>query len=532
MCVALLASVSAFGAELWVSNAVVTCRRYEPGTRFDYRCWTPDGLADGEGAVYVFLEYSAERAVATLKPMMADGRIPPGLCVFTWPGKMFAADGGTDRWMRAEEYDQPGTEFPNALIEEIIPDAERRTGVRTSCSPDLHFIAGCSSGGIAAWNACWYRNDYFRRCYLNSPTFSNMRQGNQLMPLVRKCEARPIRAWISVGTFEPDYFFGDSYFVAADAVGALRFAGYEARFDRFAHEGHGTHWGRSEYTEKVLTWLFEDWRTKPIADPDGPIRVRNVVVKGHGWEPCAFEMPSPVREVRSTDGWRVYSVSPTNRFVMSERLASGGVRGQRVRRAPSALAWDVSQPGGGALALAGDDRLFVATELGVQGVVTFGIADVVLPLPGDLPCDNVALIGKTLYAASGDKVFRRTLRVGAADPEKRSKPSAPGYSDGFWYAREHEPAGGIGELLGSWVMSGRIRGAVSVVVGKDGREHVDAVGWSDEKRKRRLVVEDAAKYRPDDVPTGNFLHVFADPECGEAVGRLRRDWAYEAGKID
>ena len=70
-----------------------------------------------------------------------------------------------------------------------------------------------------------------------------------------------------------------------------------------------------------------------------------------------------------------------------------------------------------------------------------------------------------LYAASGDKVFRRTLRIGASDPVKRSKPTAPGYDDGFWYAREHEPVGGIGELLGSWVMSGRIRGAVSVVVG-------------------------------------------------------------------
>ena len=76
--------------------------------------------------------------------------------------------------------------------------------------------------GIAAWNACWYRNDWFRRSYCNSPTFSDMRGGNQLMSLVRKCETRPIRTYLTVGTAESAYSFGDSFFVTEDAAEALR----------------------------------------------------------------------------------------------------------------------------------------------------------------------------------------------------------------------------------------------------------------------------------------------------------------------
>ena len=530
-CLAALA-MTASGA---VFEEELTCVRYEPGTTFPFRCWAADGLKDGEGALYVFLEYDAEKARQTLVPMMDDGRIPRGLCVCISSGTRKAGrEGAADRRMRAEEFDQPGTEFPNALVEEIVPAAERRLGVRASRSPDLHFIAGASSGGIAAWNACWFRNDFFRRTYLNSPTFSNMRGGPALMQLVRKCEPRPIRVWVSAGTFEPDYFFGDSYLVACDAVGALRYAGYEVRHDTFPHEGHCTHWGKGDYTEKVLAWLFGDWRTKPVAACRGALRVRGLLAEG-GWEPCDFRMPPSVREIRSVDDAYVYSVAPTNRFVMSERALPDGTRDQRAHHSPLELAWNVSAPGGKALALIEDDRLLVATELGVQGVSSFGLTDIVLPLPGDLPCDNVAVVGRTLYAASGDKVFRRLLRRGAAPVPRApgAKPSTPGYSDDFVYSREHDPAGGIAGLIGSWVVSGRIYGAISIVRGADGTNRVDVAGWrvpNTVKRRRYLTAADAEAYLPKLDASGRHLEVFCDPAAEDEVRQLRRDWDYESRK--
>ena len=477
-----LASVVALATGLAIAgdvkNDTVTCARFEPGTVIDYSCWASDGAKDGEAAVYVFIEWGVGGVKDSLAKLMAEGKIPEGIAVSFNAGTLKSSDGKLSRGMRAGELDQPGAEYPSAIAEEIVPSAEKLLGVRASKSPDLHFITGASSGGIAAWNACWFRNDWFRRCYCNSPTFSNMRAGTQLMALVRKCETRPIRVYLTCGTDEPDYFFGDSYFVAADAVGALRFAGYELRFERYPHFGHGVMWGNRSHLEKVLTWLFEDWRTKPVAVVTNPLRVRDATARGSTWESCDFQMPPAAREARSSDRWRRYTVAPDNRFVMSERVRPDGAFDQRVRLAPLELAWNATRVGGTALTVAADDRIWVATELGVQGMVSFGLADVVLPLPGDLPCDNVALVGTTLYASSGDRVFRRSVKVGAADPANPSTPATPGYDDGFWYSRDHEPAGGVGELIGSYVTAGRIAGAVSAMCDGDGGETYACEGWS------------------------------------------------------
>ncbi len=434
------AAAGAVAAEF--SNAEITASNSCAGARFVYSGWAPQGLKDGEGAVYLFLEWGRSAADA-LAPLMASGELPSGICLFTFPGTLPATlPGGAARWMRAAEYDQIGPEFPSFLADELVPDAERRLGVKASRNPDLHFIAGASSGGIAAWNACWFRNDFFRLGYLNSPTFSAMRGGETLMPLARKSETRPIRAWITAGTDEPDYFFGDSYFVALDAMGALRFAGYDVRSEVFPGEGHGARWCSSAHLAKVAKWLFRGWRTEPVRALGNPVRVRDFVVAGELWRPSAFKMPPPVREVVSTDKWRVYSVDPGNRFVMAASVDRDGTRGAPQRQTPLTTIWDVRQPGGFALALCADDRLLVATEAGVQGVVAFGLADFILPLPGDLPADNVALVGNTLYAASGDRVFERPVKVAAADPAAPPRaPATPGYDDGFWYSRDHQVAG-------------------------------------------------------------------------------------------
>ena len=91
------------------------------------------------------------------------------------------------------------------------------------------------------------------------------------------------------------------------------------------------------------------------------------------------------------------------------------------------------------LCVAADDRVFIATELGVQSIVSFGLNDVILPLPGDLPADKVRLEGNILYAASGDKIFRRPLAISApVEDAKPAAPKTPGYSDGFDYSRPHD----------------------------------------------------------------------------------------------
>ena len=451
---AVVLACSAFAAERrqtverGVNGATLTGQRYHPGTVFRYGAWVPDAARDN-AAVYVLLEHGMgtnDAVRVALAEMMADGRIPPGLVICWWGGSLPATrPNGTARKMRASHLDQPGTEFPNFIVEELVPDAAHRLGVTVNPSPDFHFITGGSSGGIAAWNAAWFRNDYFHRTYLSSPTFSAMRGGEEVMPIVRKCETRPIKVFMTVGTVEPDYFFGDSFLAALNAASVFKHAGYDFRFEVYEHKGHCAGRDDRDVWSRMMPWLFDGWQTNAVvAATNNPPRVRKLLASGSKWEPCDFKMPPPRTEDLSTDGWRIYSVAPQSRFVTAESLMPDGARAQKYVLSTLHLAWNARKVGATALAVLEDDRVLVATDLGIQGVVSFGLTDLILPLPNDLPCDNLTVVGKTLYAASGDKVFKRELQRAAADRTKTVEPSSPGYGEGP-YSREHLPISEIVE---------------------------------------------------------------------------------------
>ena len=434
---AALAAVGSLRADVKGNVVGRTCHR---GSVVPYRAWVAPG-AESNAAVYALLELDGDKAPLrpSLEAMMADGRIPPGLVICTTPGVQYATQpGGDTQWMRAMEYDRLGRDFPDFLVEDLVPAVAAQLNVTVDAAPERHFIAGCSSGGMAAWNAVWYRNDFFRRVFLSSPTFSAIAGGEEPMVVLRKCETRPMRVYITAGTQEPDYYFGDSYYAAMNAIGALKFAGYDFRSEVFAHEGHGAHRGDPALWERMLPYLFGGWREGAAAKPLGnPPRVKALLGDDAGWRECDFAMPPPRREARSVDGWRVFSVAPDERGVVSEAVRPDGTRCNRTRLAPLHLAWNATRVGGTAVAALADGRLLVATELGVQGVVPFGVTDLILPLPDDLPADNLTVVGDRLYVASGSRVFGRKLKLPAADSTKRVKPTAPGYWDGGLICPEH-----------------------------------------------------------------------------------------------
>ena len=428
-------------------SANVQGRRCHQGSNVPYRAWAAKGLT-GSAAVYVLLELSGDKGPLreTLEKMMADGTIPSGLVICTTPGVQYPTQSdGKTQYMRAMEYDRIGRDFTDFLIEDLIPHAAIKTGVTVDPSPERHFIAGCSSGGLAAWNAVWYRNDWFRRAFLSSPTFSAMAGGEEPMVLARKCETRPIRVFMTAGTCEPEYYFGDSYFAAMNAAGALKFAGYDCRFEVFPHEGHGARREDPALWKRMMPYLFADWKKNAAVKTLGnPPRVKALLAENSKWEECSFRMPAPQCEAKSVDGWRVFTVSPNERGLVSEAVKADGTRCNRTCMSPLHLAWNSTMVGGSAVVTLADGRLLVATELGVQGVLPFGITDLILPLPGDLPADNLTVVGTTLYVSSGTRVFRRELKVAAADPAKKVKPTVPEYWDGQMMCPEHQPASRTG----------------------------------------------------------------------------------------
>ncbi len=451
-------------------------RNYEPGSAFTFHIYVarPDGAAQ-DGALYLLLEHDFDTMVHILTIFMQEGLIPWGMLLFCKPGKLPPSlpDGAT-RGMRAEEFDQYGPEFTNFLVEELVPEACRLSGETLSPSPDMHFITGGSSGGMAAWNAVWFRNDFFRRAFLSSPTFSAMRGGEEAMVLARKTESRPIRLYITVGTEEPDYFFGSSLYAAQNAAAALEFAGYDLRFEQFNGEGHCTRREDLPLWRRIMKFIWANWKTMPVTTMATQIRIRKLVADGSTWREYSGTFPKSSNKIccnggsytfsegtifweregkrkavadgfgritalgLSSDKWRLYIADATRRFIYAISIMPDGSLANLYKLAPLHLAHDFRTPGATDLVVLSDDRVLAATELGVQGVVSFGLTDLILPLPGDRAAERIAVVGKTLYVSAGDKVFTRELKISAQQEDGAPvAPSSPEYADNFAYTRSH-----------------------------------------------------------------------------------------------
>lgn len=458
-----------------IGDLVCTGKKFEPGSVVPYQIYLAPAC-DGVTALalYVLLEHDPAIMAPMLHLFMQEGLIPPGMVLFCSSGTLPATlPGGTARRMRAEELDQYGPAFTNFLVEELIPQACAAADVTLDPDPDRHFITGGSSGGMAAWNAVWFRNDYFRRAFLSSPTFSAIRGGEEPMVLVRKTETRPIHLYLTTGTEEPDYFFGSSLIAAQNAAYALEFAGYDFRFEQFNGEGHCCRRQDATLWRRIVTFVFANWQTQPVRTLGNQIRIRNLVCDNTTWEPCQhiFSDHTQVRTSVGTymadggtivlkkkngrkktvfsgfddlsalgissDRWRLYAADRKRRFIYALSIHPDGSLDEPYQLASLHLAHDVRQTGASDLTVLADDRVLAATELGIQGIVSFGLTDLILPLPGDRKADRVEVIGDLLYAAAGDTVYCRPLKVGAPADDTPTAPATPGYDNGFNYNRSH-----------------------------------------------------------------------------------------------
>lgn len=458
-----------------LKDCTINGKNYECGIAYTYSIYVAKPLENPQPpALYVLLEYDPEKMIPMLTAFMEEGLIPYGMILFLISGTLHPTlPGGKERGTRANDFDQYSADYANFLVEELIPDACRIANESISEKPDLHFIAGHSSGGLAAWNAVWFRNDYFRRAFLSSPTFSAIRGGEEAMVIARKAETRPVRLYITTGTNEPDYYFGSSLYAAQNAASALEFAGYDFRFEQFNGEGHCCHKDDVVLWRRMMQFLWANWKTIPVLPLAQQIRIRNLVAEDSQWQEYTGSFPEKQKisapggvytfeggriffekEEKKTvvadcftsisaiglssDKWRLYIADEKRRFIFAMSILPDGSLTQLNKLAPLHLKHDLTKIGAFDMAVLADDRILAATELGIQGVVSFGITDLILPLPGDLPAEKVAVCGKVMYVASGDKIFYRELKIAGIDYNApASAPCSPGYGDGFWYERSH-----------------------------------------------------------------------------------------------
>ena len=462
------------------SQFVTFSQRYDAGTRFAYSAYLSSQAGSSGNALYVILERDATPEMSALcEGLVRDGSIPEGLFLFVYPGWHYPRNGQLEkRLMRAVEFDEYGPEFIDCILGELLPPVLAHYGIALADAPEMHFITGGSSGGMLAWSALWLRNGFFRRGWLSSPTFSAMRGGEMPMFLVRRCEPRPMRLYVTCGTEEPDYFFGDSFYAACNAKSSFECAGYDCAFECFPKATHCSNYMEDVLFRKVMRHLWQGWRQqKPIVRAAGSYRFQTLCGNQPTWEECnSAEMPSMDHRSAATpygtytaeggcihlekaDGARVlctdslgeitaialsvdherlYVADSRRRYIYAFKLSADGTFHGEFKHAQLFLAQDCRTIGATDCCIGQDDRLFAATELGIQCVCSFGLQDIILPLPGDAPAVRVALQGKLLYASDGKHAYRRPL---AASGERTStmpvNSASPTYGDGFDYSRKH-----------------------------------------------------------------------------------------------
>ena len=399
--------------------------------------------------------------------LSADGTMPVCVALGVVSGSFPATrEGGFARSTRSPEYDGLGPDYANFLIDELIPFIKKEYGLNLSDNPDMHIIAGCSSGGISSWNAAWERNDFFRRVYMNSPTFSSFRGGDSLTVLMRKYETKPIRAYMTVGTDDMRNSAGDWYLEAMSASEAMKYAHYDFAFEVFQNGPHGAGFGDPQVFEKAMRFIWKDWQTETIKPLGLAPRAADIVTLSEPWietmEPMppvcvptipggtySFEQGGRIwlncadgsrmiavetnREITSIaiscDRWRLYIADRNRRYVYAMAIRKDGTLTDCYAHAHLHLADDCMTLGASAVCVDMQGRLYAATQLGIQTTSHTGHNNLILPLPGNLPVTGLTFGGDghaVLYAASNGKIFKRkVLTHGLTETTPVTEPTSP-----------------------------------------------------------------------------------------------------------
>ena len=262
-----------------------------PGTVRDYWIYVPKQYDPAKPAcVYVNQDGIQYNAPAVFDELIHKREMPVVIGVFVMHGRVKAAsDAALDRFNRSYEYDGLGDNYAKFLLEELLPEVEKKTAadgrpIRLSQNGNDRCIAGASSGAICAFTAAWERPDAFRRVFSTIGTYVGLRGGNIYPTLVRKVEPKPIRIFLQDGSHDQNIYGGDWWMANQELERSLTFAGYEVQHIW----GEGGHDGKqaTEIFPDAMRWLWKDWPA-PVKAGGGSPQLRDILISGEDWKPVA-----------------------------------------------------------------------------------------------------------------------------------------------------------------------------------------------------------------------------------------------------
>ncbi|HEX5103634.1 MAG TPA: alpha/beta hydrolase-fold protein [Pirellulaceae bacterium] len=224
--------------------------------------------------------------------LIARGEMPPTVAVFINPGHDKSRPLQNNRASnRGYEYDSLGDRYVRFLLEEIIPEVEKR--YRISPDPEMRAVGGSSSGAICSFTAAWERPDIFRKVYSSVGSFTNLRGGNVYPALIRKTEPKPIRVYMADTSGDVDNAFGSWWWSNQRMASALKYMGYDVRFDSAEGYAHNADFGSSRFPE-AMKWLWKEEPHKPVLDTSGDLggdlTLLNLLIPGESWEVAADKL--------------------------------------------------------------------------------------------------------------------------------------------------------------------------------------------------------------------------------------------------
>lgn len=280
--------------EPWESSKVF------PGTTRDWSIYVPAQYkADQPAALMVFQDGEGMRNLTgrwrvpiVFDNLIARGDMPPTIAVFINPGHDKSKPRVDNKHSnRSLEYDSLGDRYVRFLLEEIIPEVKKKYNI--SDDPEMHAIGGSSSGAICAFTAAWERTDQFRKVYSSVGSFTNLRGGNVYPAWVRKTEPKPIRVYMADTSGDVDNPYGSWPWANQQMSSALKYMGYDSRFDWAEGYAHNADFGGAKFPE-AMKWLWRKEKHEPVIDTrgdlGGDLTLLNLLIPGESWELVAGDL--------------------------------------------------------------------------------------------------------------------------------------------------------------------------------------------------------------------------------------------------
>lgn len=261
-----------------------------PGTWRE--CWVyvpAQYKPDKPACVYVNQDGIQWKAPTVFDNLIYKNEMPVTIGIFITPGKVLADSGANalSRFNRSFEYDGLGDAYTRFLLNEILPEVEKK---KTSNGREIHLskngndraIGGSSSGAVCAFTAAWEHPEEFSRVFSAIGTYTGLRGADRYPILIRKYEPKRIRIFLQDGANDLDIYAGDWWKVNEMMERSLAFAGYEVNH-AWGEGGHNGNQGTAIFPD-VIRWLWKDWPKQITKGNSKNQFLSDLLIPGEDWE--------------------------------------------------------------------------------------------------------------------------------------------------------------------------------------------------------------------------------------------------------